>query len=81
MSDAVIGFMSITNADMDTAKSYLDMCNGDVDAAVCTFFAQDGGPAPAPARTSAPTVLETARKMLGGGNDNMSEEDRAMQVQ
>jgi len=71
--------MSITNADMDTAKSYLDMCNGDVDAAVCTFFAQDGGPAPAPARTSAPSVLETARTMLGGGNDNMSEEDRAMQ--
>merc|ERR1711865_307411 len=76
MSDQAVAFMSITNADMATAQSYLDMCNGDVDAAVCTFFAQES--APAPVAPSMPTVLGGANAMLGGG-EKMSEEDRAMQ--
>ena len=37
-------FMSITNADADTARQYLDMCSNDVDQAVCCYFAQDAAP-------------------------------------
>lgn len=72
MSDE-LNFMSITGADADTARQYMSMCNNDVDAAVCCFFAQDAPPAPPPMSAPAP-----ASESLLSRDEHISDE-RAMQ--
>ena len=56
--DGVSEFIAVTNSDVDTAKFYLESCNGDVTSAVESYFANNDSHAaaapPLPSDTTAP---------------------------
>lgn len=47
-NDGVSEFVSVTNSDVDTAKFYLESCNGNVAAAIESYFANADQPSSHP---------------------------------